>query len=499
MATLNTTITNEIGTPLSSLIVGDADEARKLTSALQIKSLPTCHIVPCVMRLGNGIKDFILAPAWGPGNGTYLELLKGHGVNLTTKGGGRELRVLFYPESSITETFSNNYGDSFIASYMKSLGGEGLTDLNQMAGGKGSFGGSVENILGQLGPVGDFLSSAVETAKRHAPFQKTALGQGIYEAASQALGGSRFDFPFVWKSSGFNANYSINVKLFNPNPNSVKSTSDFIVGPLCALLCLGLPIGDGAAYSWPLVHIIEVPGLFGSRAVGIQNITVTKGGEQNLHSLSTGFVAMVDVRIDFINLFDPMVAGDVSGLHYRTNLSDYLGNLITPKTSQTLMTTAAANAPTVVDPVSVPRIDAGLTNVSNNISATTPGGNTGMSSRDINRLTPETKEKYIAFEKEMNDAGIKFIVTSTVRTQAEQDALYAQGRSTPGNIVTNTRVSKHTSGEAFDIVLIVDGKASWDASNPNWIRAGKIGVDNGLRWGGMWSHPDYPHFELKKK
>ena len=236
-----TIIENTIGEPLSNLVVkGGDNDARKLTSALQLKALPICNIAPCVMQLGAGIKDFILHPSWD----IYAGLAAQHGVTINGRG---ELKVHFYPESPITETFSNNYGDSFIASYMKSLGGEGLTDLNQMAGGKGSFGGSVENILGQLGPVGDFLSSAVETAKRHAPFQKTALGQGIYEAASQALGGSRFDFPFVWKSSGFNANYSINVKLFNPNPNSVKSTSDFIVGPLCALLCLGLPIGDGAA------------------------------------------------------------------------------------------------------------------------------------------------------------------------------------------------------------------------------------------------------------
>ena len=317
-----TIIENTIGEPLSNLVVkGGDNDARKLTSALQLKALPICNIAPCVMQLGAGIKDFILHPSWD----IYAGLAAQHGVTINGRG---ELKVHFYPESPITETFSNNYGDSFIASYMKSLGGEGLTDLNQMAGGKGSFGGSVENILGQLGPVGDFLSSAVNTAKRNAPFQGTALGKGIYTAVDQALGGSRFDFPFVWKSSGFNANYSINVKLFNPTPGDAETTAKYIMGPLCALLCLGLPIGDGAAYSWPLVHMVRVPGFFASRAMGLQNITVTKGGEQNLRSMDTGFVAMVDVRLDFMNLFDPMVAGDVAGLSYRTSLTEYLENLI---------------------------------------------------------------------------------------------------------------------------------------------------------------------------
>ena len=492
MATLNTTIINEIGKPLSSSLVGDTDEARKLTVALQLKSLPTCHIVPCVMRLGTDIKDYMLAPAWGPGNGTYLELLKYHGVNLTTNGAGRELRVYFYPDAPITETFSNNYGDSFIASYIKSLGGEGLTDVNQLLGGKGKSSDIINSIIAN----NSIASKIAENVRDNNPFAGNALGSAIITAADQALGGSRFDFPFVWKSSGFNANYSINVKLFNPDPNSEKSTADFITGPLCALLCLGLPIGSGAAYSWPFVHIIEVPGFFGSKAVGIQNITVTKGGEQNLRSMSTGFVGMVDVRIDFINLFDPMIAGNISGLNYRTNLTDYLGNLTTPTTSQTLMTTAAANAPSVIEPINVPRANTNLITIYDNTPSALPDDNSGRC-KDIDRLTPETKAKYFAFEKEMNDAGIKFAVTETYRTQARQDMLYDQGRTTPGRIVTEVQVSKHTSGKAFDIIILVNGKECWDVNNPNWKRAGQIGLNNGLNWGGKWKRPDNPHFESR--
>jgi len=56
--------------------------------------------------------------------------------------------------------------------------------------------------------------------------------------------------------------------------------------------------------------------------------------------------------------------------------------------------------------------------------------------------------------------------THTLRTHAEQDKLYAQGRTVKGSIVTNARggQSYHNYGLAIDICLLSkDGtKVSWD-------------------------------------
>ncbi|WP_445147328.1 hypothetical protein [Dyella sp. Tek66A03] len=41
---------------------------------------------------------------------------------------------------------------------------------------------------------------------------------------------------------------------------------------------------------------------------------------------------------------------------------------------------------------------------------------------------------------------VDFTVTAGYRTHAEQDALYAQGRTKPGNVVTWTRNSRHIGG-----------------------------------------------------
>lgn len=91
--------------------------------------------------------------------------------------------------------------------------------------------------------------------------------------------------------------------------------------------------------------------------------------------------------------------------------------------------------------------------------------------------------------------GLTFKVTSGNRTQAEQDALYAQGRSKPGPKVTWTRRSRHIGGRAIDLTLFHGKNPVWESKH--YDRAGEIGKQLGLVWGGDFKRtPDKPHFEL---
>jgi len=95
--------------------------------------------------------------------------------------------------------------------------------------------------------------------------------------------------------------------------------------------------------------------------------------------------------------------------------------------------------------------------------------------------------------------------TSTLRTFAEQDALYAKGRTAPGGRVTNARggFSVHNYGMALDIVLIKDGKeAVWDVKTDfdkdgksDWMEVVEIFKQYGWEWGGNWKFYDAPHFQ----
>ncbi|MEK4606533.1 LysM peptidoglycan-binding domain-containing protein [Geobacillus sp. FSL W8-1251] len=94
--------------------------------------------------------------------------------------------------------------------------------------------------------------------------------------------------------------------------------------------------------------------------------------------------------------------------------------------------------------------------------------------------------------------GIYVVITQGYRSKEEQDALYAQGRSKPGKIVTNARGgdSYHNYGLAIDFALMnPDGSISWNV-DAKWKRVAQIGKSFGLEWGGDWkSFPDYPHFQ----
>lgn len=98
------------------------------------------------------------------------------------------------------------------------------------------------------------------------------------------------------------------------------------------------------------------------------------------------------------------------------------------------------------------------------------------------------------------NAGVTIRVGQALRTWAEQDTLFASGRTAPGPIRTNAQggESFHNFGLAFDILIYEQGKITWDARHRGWRLAGDIGTGLGLLWGGNWkSLRDMPHFELR--
>jgi peptidoglycan hydrolase-like protein with peptidoglycan-binding domain len=83
------------------------------------------------------------------------------------------------------------------------------------------------------------------------------------------------------------------------------------------------------------------------------------------------------------------------------------------------------------------------------------------------------------------------------RSFEQQQALYNQGRTTPGNIVTNAEAGEswHNYGLATDIVLNnANGQPIWPDPSPFWQRLGEVAQENGLYWGGNFG--DRPHVEL---
>lgn len=120
-----------------------------------------------------------------------------------------------------------------------------------------------------------------------------------------------------------------------------------------------------------------------------------------------------------------------------------------------------------------------------------------MPSRALSDLHPVVQQKAQQLLAQAQAQGVTVIITSTLRSFPEQTALYAQGRTTPGKIVTNAKAGQswHNFGLAFDVVPVVNGAAVWDATSPLWEVIGKIGQSLGLKWGRDFPKPDRPHFE----
>lgn len=149
-------------------------------------------------------------------------------------------------------------------------------------------------------------------------------------------------------------------------------------------------------------------------------------------------------------------------------------------------------------------------------------------SRRLEDLDPVVRRMAEQFLRLAGEQGFKVMVTQTRRTFAEQAALYAKGRSAPGEPcrhagepmprkvgtcprhplgATVTRAdsgwSWHEYGLAFDVAE--DDGTPWDIGKPGhsaeddewWNKLGELGESLGLEWGGRWKRPDLPHFEWR--
>lgn len=102
--------------------------------------------------------------------------------------------------------------------------------------------------------------------------------------------------------------------------------------------------------------------------------------------------------------------------------------------------------------------------------------------------------------------GCDYVMIAGHRTWAEQDALYAQGRTTAGRIVTKAKggQSNHNFGIAADFGVFQSARYL-DESNPTLaakihleVAREAIAAGLNIEWGGDWkSMPDTPHFEIK--
>lgn len=120
--------------------------------------------------------------------------------------------------------------------------------------------------------------------------------------------------------------------------------------------------------------------------------------------------------------------------------------------------------------------------------------------RNISDLHPRLQQKVTELKDKCKQQDLMIGIGECLRTVEEQEILYAQGRTKPGNIVTNVRgtsySSQHQWGIAFDFYRN-DGTGAYNETDQFFEKVGTIGKSLGLGWGGdFMSIKDPPHLFL---
>jgi hypothetical protein len=325
-------------------------------------TMPVATITPQVPVFSLGLSLYKTEKAWPQ----YNELLNAHGFKLRNNS----IKVAFLADNFPTDTFSNEYGESFI-NKITDIASQGAGELAQVLGARTAT-GSVREAGDVLAKIGGKLSggagailSKVGTAagegarKTEAALATLGTGEGLGAGGARAVGlinrmlaGARVDFPQVWKNSGFTPSYQLTIRLYNPAPGNDYSTKKYIIGPIIALLLLATPqTSDGQTYTWPFLQTIKCPGLFELSPSFIGSTAVIKGGDQQSIAYNQR-MGIVDVRLDIGSLYNSMVVGKTKGIEGgRPTLQQYAKNLAEKgSTADVYESPVGGYAPTPIEP-----------------------------------------------------------------------------------------------------------------------------------------------------
>ena len=310
---------------------------------LMYNTMPIANITPLNPAFQWGLSVYSGSPAWP----NYNTLLKSYGYSLASP---TSLKVAFLAENFPTDSFQNEYGQSFL-SKMTDVISSGAQEISQIMGGR-SLGEDWKTVSeglkkrgGLAGTFGGMMETAGQKAADLVTWMKSrgragaAIGGGL-ELISKLAGGGRIDFPQVWKNSGYTPQYSMTIRLYNPQPGDDYSTKKYIIGPLVALLLLGLPQATTAnVYSWPFLIGVNCPGIFMIYPGFSAGITVVKGGDNQ----SIGFnqrLSIVDVRYEVGSLFNSILAGMSTHNEQpgRPTLENYAATLLNKKDVKSIYT-----------------------------------------------------------------------------------------------------------------------------------------------------------------
>ena len=286
----------------------------ELTPALPIYQSPT--------ESSAGIKLFTLDELKGIEQ--YEKILRRVGIRGLFS---YPIKIAFSHESPFSETFSNEYSESMFEQAANF--GVPFAEELQAITGTSSLGEAISQIskdyndhrtnsnsglFSMLNNMSEYVGGAALSTLANAT-------SGIEDRVKKMfpnrggqllnlLSGHNLDFPMIWRGSNYTPNYSISVKLYNPDPTSDQFYLERIVEPLARILAFAVPVStSNSTFNFPVMCRVVCPGLFSIKAGAITNIEVIKGGDSNDVSMMQR-PGTIDLRITFMSLYNSLVGVD---------------------------------------------------------------------------------------------------------------------------------------------------------------------------------------------
>jgi len=415
-------------------------------------SMPILQITPCIPNFTKGLTLFNLNEAKDQYANTLAEL--NYSASLP-------LSVAFIADNFPSLSFSNEWGEGLLqgaTNIGSDLGGQLAFMLGQStaSGSANIIKNAINNMArdpktgkAKTGAGADFArmtGAAVMGAENliNDLTQSTGMTNGI-NILDKLAGGSRIDFPHVWKGSSFSPSFSITVRLHTVTTQNDKDYHTNILGPLAALLCLGLPIqkDENNIYNFPFLCKIKCPGLFMMNPAAISSISVHLGGDVGLIGYNQR-PSMIDVKIDFQSLYTSMVTGNASD---RPSIGQLLDVLKDKATIENETPTSE------LDKMPVNIVDIETLNPTVSFDASNP---TAVSPVAALRSQAKVPGNTLADLKKSFTAGINSIKATVSNIQAKVANAQSQVANVQRTIMSNVNQVESTIKEIQSVTHVVD-------------------------------------------
>lgn len=250
---------------------------------------------------------------------------------------GKNLSVSFYVDGlsggNLAENFSNTFtsssveekvneydSNSKIVRELEFLSGAGNNGFLTTAKVTNVFQGVTSSLVGQRGYISDLISDVVGgggvggtigtilkiiqgagTVAARLPFIANTVS-GIVESQK----GLQLIYPQIWSDSSYARSININFKFYSPYGDPASIFKHVYV-PLFALLGFVMPRQAGLnGYISPMIIRADIPGLFTLDMAYISDLSITKGGSENLWTIDN-YPRQIDVSLTLTDLYPAMM------------------------------------------------------------------------------------------------------------------------------------------------------------------------------------------------